>query len=539
MNPCESPIRQSSDEQLQEQPLNFSTNSTSDITIPAATTLWKDCSQTDKRNFDGQCGTALPGIGTTSVPVPNSRSLFTYQPPIFMAPGFLPSSYMSSLAAAAAMSAAMNAAVHRLPPHRLPPMNSAAESDPTTISVNSFCSVNTEQSPAPTSPALSCAVCGDVSSGKHYGILACNGCSGFFKRSVRRRLIYRCQAGTGSCIVDKAHRNQCQACRLKKCLSKGMNKDAVQNERQPRNTATVRFRNEPDFSTTSDFYNTVTTALCMNGEIPDSTSGAQTAKGSSPISDSGRQDSSEILGSEKIDEIRSGAESENVQEASTRLLFLAIKWAKNLPSFASLSLRDQLKLLEENWCDLFLLNVFQWALSVEKCSLLNALQTDPSSFRYLNDLFFRIRTYCIDHGEFACLKALVLFRPVKVQTIQFLHQPPILSFPFLRANLKTTTTKVNFPIFSAHLEFFFPEEKRNVLETRGLKNLAQVEDLQDQAQQTLSRHTMNTSPARFGRLLLLLPLLRTISAEKIERMFFVATFGNTSIDKVIYKMYNG
>ena len=72
---------------------------------------------------------------------------------------------------------------------------------------------------------LHCTVCGDVSSGKHYGILACNGCSGFFKRSVRRRLIYRCQAGTGTCIIDKAHRNQCQACRLKKCLHMGMNKD--------------------------------------------------------------------------------------------------------------------------------------------------------------------------------------------------------------------------------------------------------------------------------------------------------------------------
>ncbi len=37
--------------------------------------------------------------------------------------------------------------------------------------------------------------------------------------------MYRCQAGTGMCPVDKAHRNQCQACRLKRCLQAGMNKD--------------------------------------------------------------------------------------------------------------------------------------------------------------------------------------------------------------------------------------------------------------------------------------------------------------------------
>ncbi|KAJ9593531.1 hypothetical protein L9F63_014924, partial [Diploptera punctata] len=81
---------------------------------------------------------------------------------------------------------------------------------------------------------LTCVVCGDTSSGKHYGILACNGCSGFFKRSVRRKLYYRCQAGTGRCIVDKAHRNQCQACRLKKCLQMGMNKDDLDKAKRPK-----------------------------------------------------------------------------------------------------------------------------------------------------------------------------------------------------------------------------------------------------------------------------------------------------------------
>ena len=73
---------------------------------------------------------------------------------------------------------------------------------------------------------IPCKVCRDHSSGKHYGIFACDGCAGFFKRSIRRNRQYVCKAKSeGGCMVDKTHRNQCRACRLAKCIHAGMNKE--------------------------------------------------------------------------------------------------------------------------------------------------------------------------------------------------------------------------------------------------------------------------------------------------------------------------
>ncbi|XP_030033360.1 orphan steroid hormone receptor 2 isoform X3 [Manduca sexta] len=76
-----------------------------------------------------------------------------------------------------------------------------------------------------------CIVCGDRASGRHYGAISCEGCKGFFKRSIRKKLGYQCR-GSMNCVVTKHHRNRCQYCRLQKCLACGMRSD-FQHERKP------------------------------------------------------------------------------------------------------------------------------------------------------------------------------------------------------------------------------------------------------------------------------------------------------------------
>lgn len=245
---------------------------------------------------------------------------------------------------------------------------------------------------------------------------------------------------------------------------------------------------------------------------------------------------------------------ETVYETSARLLFMAVKWAKNLPSFASLAFRDQVCdashtkhtatflyfqylyalfihrqviLLEESWSELFLLNAIQWCMPIdasscalfsvnEHCNSLNGTgvtkQEISADIRVLHDTLCRFKAVLVDPAEFACLKAVVLFRS----------------------------------------------------ETRGLKEPAQIENLQDQAQVglknldsfefeiksifillfllqvMLAQHCRGQFPAqiaRFGRLLLMLPLLRTITSHKIESIFFQRTIGNTPMEKVLCDMY--
>uniref|UniRef100_A0A8C2K7U4 Nuclear receptor subfamily 1, group H, member 3 n=1 Tax=Cyprinus carpio TaxID=7962 RepID=A0A8C2K7U4_CYPCA len=78
-----------------------------------------------------------------------------------------------------------------------------------------------------------CSVCGDKASGFHYNVLSCEGCKGFFRRSVIKGARYTCK-NSGRCEMDMYMRRKCQQCRLRKCREAGMLEQCVLSEEQIR-----------------------------------------------------------------------------------------------------------------------------------------------------------------------------------------------------------------------------------------------------------------------------------------------------------------
>lgn len=88
-----------------------------------------------------------------------------------------------------------------------------------------------KKGPAPRQQEELCLVCGDRASGYHYNALTCEGCKGFFRRSVTKNAVYICKFGH-ACEMDMYMRRKCQECRLKKCLAVGMRPECVVPENQ-------------------------------------------------------------------------------------------------------------------------------------------------------------------------------------------------------------------------------------------------------------------------------------------------------------------
>lgn len=95
----------------------------------------------------------------------------------------------------------------------------------------------------------------------------------------------------------------------------------------------------------------------------------------------------------------------------------------------------------------------------------------------------------------------------------------------------------NNPVFFCFVFFFVCCLVRS--DACGLSDAAHIESLQEKSQCALEEYVRSqypNQPSRFGKLLLRLPSLRTVSSSVIEQLFFVRLVGKTPIETLIRDM---
>ncbi|XP_051971347.1 hepatocyte nuclear factor 4-gamma-like isoform X2 [Xyrauchen texanus] len=239
--------------------------------------------------------------------------------------------------------------------------------------------------------STSCAICGDIATGKHYGASSCDGCKGFFRRSIRKSHVYSCRFNR-QCVVDKDKRNQCRFCRLHKCFHAGMKKEAVQNERD-------RISSRRNIQDSHDL--PPITALAH----------AEALSQQINISPMGPADVSE----------KKSATIGDVSESMKQQLLVLVEWAKYIPAFGELPLDDQVSLLRAHAGEHLLLGVAKRSMIYKDILLLGngcVIQRncpEPEigrvANRVLDELVLPFQDIQIDDNEYAALKAIVFFDP--------------------------------------------------------------------------------------------------------------------------------
>ncbi|XP_075591815.1 uncharacterized protein LOC124500598 [Dermatophagoides farinae] len=190
---------------------------------------------------------------------------------------------------------------------------------------------------------------------------------------------------------------------------------------------------------------------------------------------------------------------ETMCEMAARILFSAVDWARKIPHFPDLQVQDQVSLLRMVWSELFILNASQCSMPMHTAHLLAAagLHANPMAadrvvafmdhIRIFQDNLEKLKALQVDAAEYSCLKAIVLF-----------------------------TT-----------------------DACGLQDGGHIESIQEKSQCALEEYCRTNypnQPIRFGKLLLRLPSLRSVSSHVIEQLFFVRLVGKTPIETLIRDM---
>ncbi|KAJ8415931.1 hypothetical protein AAFF_G00404880 [Aldrovandia affinis] len=265
-----------------------------------------------------------------------------------------------------------------------------------------------------------CFVCQDKSSGYHYGVSACEGCKGFFRRSIQKNMVYTCHRDK-NCIINKVTRNRCQYCRLQRCFSVGMSKESVRNDRNKKKKEVPKPEFTESYELTAELeviiekirraHQETFPSLCQLGKYTTNSSADHRVR-----LDLGLWD--------------------KFSELATKCIIKIVEFAKRVPGFTGLTIADQITLLKAACLDILILRICtrytpdQDTMTFSDGLTLNRTQMHNAGFGPLTDLVFTFANQLLplemDDTESGLLSAICLIsgdrqdleEPSKVDKLQ-------------------------------------------------------------------------------------------------------------------------
>ncbi|XP_066995925.1 ecdysone receptor [Anabrus simplex] len=317
------------------------------------------------------------------------------------------------------------------------------------------CDAKKKKGPAPRQQEELCLVCGDRASGYHYNALTCEGCKGFFRRSITKNAVYQCKYGN-NCEIDMYMRRKCQECRLKKCLHVGMRPECVVPEYQcivKRKEKKAQKEKDKPNSTTNGSPEVVMMKEPESKVEPEKLPAPNGVKPVSPEQEElihrlvyfqneyeqpSEEDLKRITNQPSDGEDQSDLRFRHITEITILTVQLIVEFAKRLPGFDKLLREDQIALLKACSSEVMMFRMAR-RYDVNSDSILFAnnqpYTKDSYSIAGMGETIEDMLRFCrqmyamkVDNAEYALLTAIVIFseRPSliegwKVEKIQEIY----------------------------------------------------------------------------------------------------------------------
>uniref|UniRef100_A0A672NW13 Estrogen-related receptor beta n=1 Tax=Sinocyclocheilus grahami TaxID=75366 RepID=A0A672NW13_SINGR len=325
-------------------------------------------------------------------------------------------------------------------------------------------------------PKRLCLVCGDIASGYHYGVASCEACKAFFKRTIQG-ISYACAAFFRICEKYYNSIKSCYLCKYKSVYFTGVRLDRVRGGRQKykrrmdaENSAYLGLTLPPPAK--KPLTKIVSHLLVAEPEkiyaMPDPTMPESDVKALTTLCD-----------------------------LADRELVVIIGWAKHIPGFSSLSLGDQMSLLQSAWMEILILSIVFRSLPYED-ELVYAedyvMDEEHSRLTGLLDLYVSI------------LQLVRKYKKLKVEKEEFVT---------LKAIALANSD-------SMHIE--------------DVESVQKLQDALHEALQDYESCQHTEDPRRAGKLLMTLPLLRQTATKAIQHFYSIKMQGKVPMHKLFLEM---